>query len=254
MKLSKILLSALVLCIQIATFGQTKTITFNNVPSNISCNEVWTEQNLNLSFVATTEDDCGPGACYFGIDSSCVWLFPSRLTIDVSSLKNIQKVEVDIIDGCGINCTRAFLMDSIGMIIDSTGNKLIGIPETFTLLNPTEGSVKEIAISSCEGQADEVRIYQNTTGIIETASDSKVLTIYPNPSTSNDDLHFKISSPTNFPTKMNIFSINGKLIYSQEIDTNTRSLIIPAQTLSKGVFFVQFKIENSFVTQKIVRL
>ena len=144
--------------------GQTVTLTLNNVPEDIICNETWTEQNLNMSLVETTSDDCTIGSCYFGFWKQSLALWPSRLTIDLSSLQNIQMVEIDIDDYCGADCTRAFLIDETMMNIDSVKNGPTG-PQTLTLENPLQVFLTELAISSCEGSINEIRIYQNTSSI-----------------------------------------------------------------------------------------
>jgi hypothetical protein len=161
--------------------GQTITLTLNNIPENILCNEIWTEQNLDMSLVETTSDDCtqGSGSCYFGFmnqafNSFPLWLYPSRLTIDLSSLQNIQMVEIDIDDNCGPDCTRAFLIDETMMNIDSVKNGPTG-PQTLILDNPTQVFLTELAISSCEGSINEIRIFQNTSSINNELSGLKKL-------------------------------------------------------------------------------
>ena len=48
--------------------GQTIILTLDNVSSNTVINNVWTEENINLSFVSTTADDyCGTGNSTFGV-------------------------------------------------------------------------------------------------------------------------------------------------------------------------------------------
>ena len=158
--------------------GQTVTLTLNNIPENILCNEIWTEQNLNMSLVETTADDCDASeSCYFGFmnqafNSFPLWLYPSRLTIDLSSLQNVQMVEVDIYDNCGFYCTQAFLMENTE-IISSKGNSLSIESETLILENPTQEFLTELAISSCEGAINEIRIYQNTSSINNESSGVK---------------------------------------------------------------------------------
>ena len=147
-----------------SAFGQTVTLTLNNVPEDIACNETWTEQGLDINLVETTSDDCTSGSCYFGFWEQSLALWPSRLTIDVSSLQNIQMVEIDIDDLCGPDCTRAFLIDETMMNIDSVKNGPTG-PQTLTLENPSQVFLTELAISSCEGAINEIRIYQNTSSI-----------------------------------------------------------------------------------------
>ena len=140
--------------------GQTIILTLDNVSSNTVINNVWTEENINLSFVSTTADDyCGTGNSTFGVEATFVWLYPSRLSVDLQNLQSIQRVEVDINDWCNTDCTEAFLIDSSGVIKNNAGNTLIQSAETLIIENPSEGPLSELAISSCESQIHEVRIY-----------------------------------------------------------------------------------------------
>ncbi|MAO45519.1 MAG: hypothetical protein CL823_00040 [Crocinitomicaceae bacterium] len=150
--------------IHFTVFGQTITLTLNNVPKNISCNETWTEQNIDMRLVETTSDDCTTGSCYFGFWEQSLALWPSRLTIDLSSLNNIQIVEIDVDDYCGPDCTRAFLLNETMMNVDSVKNGPTG-PQTLTLENTFQDLLTELAISSCEGSINEVRIFQSTSSI-----------------------------------------------------------------------------------------
>ena len=162
--------------------GQVVTLTLDNVPDTVQCNEIWIEQNLSLSFVSTTDDDCFADACYFspspivGLEGS-VMVFPSRLTVDLSSLEDLQKVEVDIVDYCGFNCTKAFLMDDAG-IVHYTWNSVSSVSETLILEDLSQASFTELAIAGCESGINEIRIYQNTSSIENAPSvDRKVLRI-----------------------------------------------------------------------------
>ena len=166
--------SLLSLFLSFSLFGQTITLTLNNVPESISCNETWTEQNLDMRLVETTSDDCTTGSCYFGFWEQSLALWPSRLTIDLSSLQNIQMVEIDIDDYCGPDCTRAFIIDETMMNIDSVKNGPTG-PQTLTLENPLQVFLTELAISSCEGSINEIRIYQNTSSVNNELSGVKKL-------------------------------------------------------------------------------
>ena len=170
----RLLFTALACLISVSVFGQTITLTLNNVPETIICNEIWTEQNLDMRLVETTSDDCTSGSCYFGFWEQSLALWPSRLTIDLSSLQNIQMVEIDIDDLCGPDCTRAFLIDETMMNIDSVKNGPTG-PQTLTLENPSQVFLTELAISSCEGSINEIRIYQNTSSVNNEVSGVKKL-------------------------------------------------------------------------------
>lgn len=139
--------------------AQTIVLTLDNVSSSLETNEVWTEENINLSFVNTTSEDCGLGNSTFGVEPTFVWLYPSRLSVDLQSIQGIQRIEVDVNDWCNTNCTQAFLIDDTRMAIHSLGNTRIQSYETLIIENPSEASLSELAISSCEGQIHEVRIY-----------------------------------------------------------------------------------------------
>ena len=171
---TRLILTCFMLLLAFKFHGQTVTLTLNNIPENILCNEIWTEQNLDMSLVETTSDDCTSGGCSFGFMWQSFWLWPSRLTIDLSGLQDIQMVEVDIVDYCGFYCTQAFLMDDTG-VISSKGNSLTIDSETLILENPTQAYLTELAISSCEGAINEIRIYQNTSSINNELSEVKKL-------------------------------------------------------------------------------
>lgn len=242
MNLLKFLFPAVLSFLQLTAAGQTTTLTLDNVPSGILCNETWTEQNLDLSFVSGTSDDCGPDACFFGVEPTYVWLYPSRLTIDLSSLQNIQHVEVDVVSYCGaINpqCTFAFLLDSTGMTlnnventINNVGESINGTPETLILENPTEGFISELAISSCEGQVYEIRVYQDITSNIQITSNNEAWTIYPNPAI--DIVNIDVSD--NLKYEVTIFDLQGRLQISA-----TDQSVIDIQTLPQGIYLIEIK-------------
>ena len=73
-------------------------------------------------------------------------------------------VEIDIDDYCGPDCTRAFIKDDTMMNVDSVKNGPTG-PQTLTLENTSQVLLTELAISSCEGSINEIRIFQNTSSI-----------------------------------------------------------------------------------------
>ena len=248
MNLNKLLLLAFLLSIQLVASGQTITLTLDNVPSNTLCNEIWTEQNLDLSFVTGTSDDWGEDElCFFVVEPTYVFLAASRLTVDLSSLQNIQKVEVDINDWCNTDCTQAFLIDSSGVIVNSAGNTLIQSTETLIIENPTEGFLSELAISSGEGQVHEIRIYQNdelSTDQIEL--DDQAFTIYPNPVI--DIIKIDVSGSLKY--EATIFDLQGRIMISE-----INQPAIDIQTLPQGTYLIEIKDLDSGqkVIEKIIK-
>ena len=63
------------------------------------------------------------------------------------------------------------------MNVDSARNFTSG-PQTLIVENPTQAFLTKLAISSCEGAVNEIRIYQNTNSIEDVPTvDRKVLRI-----------------------------------------------------------------------------
>ena len=65
-------LTSLMLLLAFQSNAQSVTLTLDNIPEAVQCNEIWTEQNVSLSFASTTTDDCTPDLCFFGI-GGCYW-------------------------------------------------------------------------------------------------------------------------------------------------------------------------------------
>lgn len=168
----------LALCFALAPTASAEVITvitFDNVPADIGCDEVWQENGVDVSFTTTTAEDCdGGGNCFFGVEPDAVWLFPSRLVVDLGATYNVTRVEVDWIDYCGNGCTRAFAYDG-GTTVASAQNGLVGDPETAVLI-PAGGVADRIAVSSCEGMILEIRITTDVVAVeASTWSDVKAL-------------------------------------------------------------------------------
>lgn len=240
MKKNKILSLAFLLFLQLIASGQSITLTLDSISSNTNCNDIWTEQNLDLSFVIGTSDDCGAGACYFDVEPTYVWLYPSRLSVDLSGLQNIQKVEIDVISYCSYfspQCTFSHLMDSTGMIINTVGNtinnpgnSINGTLETIIIENPTEGFLSELAISSCEGNVHEIRIYQNILSTNQIELDDRAFAIYPNPVI--DMINIDVSG--NLKYEATIYDLQGRIMIS-----TTNQSTIDIQTLTQGTYLIK---------------
>ena len=240
--MKKIILSvALLIGLSITTNAQNIRLTLDNISTDISCNDIWTEEDINLSLESTTTEDCSPGSCFFGIETTYLWLFPSRLSIDLSSVPSIERVEIDIIDTCGPDCTLAFLVNLDGETIESTYNTISGSPETLIIENPTESMLSELAISSCEGQIHEIRIYQNILSNDLVELDKKTLNMYPNP--SNDLLNIDLKNDQ--LQKIELYSITGQLIFEKDLNTNFYALNI--DNYSPGKYFLRVYSQNGDV-------
>ncbi|MCP4484186.1 MAG: T9SS type A sorting domain-containing protein [Flavobacteriaceae bacterium] len=217
----------------ITTNAQNIRLTLDNISTDISCNDIWIEEGINLSLESTTTEDCSTGSCFFEIETTYLWLFPSRLSIDLSSVQNIERLEIDIIDACGPDCTLAFLVNLDGETIESTYNTISGSPETLIIENPTESMLSKLAISSCEGQIHEIRIYQNILSNDLVELDKKTLYMYTNP--SNDLLNVGLENDQ--LQKIELYSVTGQLIFEKDLNTNFYALNI--DNYSSGNYYIR---------------
>ena len=217
----------------ITTNAQNIRLTLDNISTDISCNDIWIEEGINLSLESTTTEDCSTGSCFFEIETTYLWLFPSRLSIDLSSVQNIERLEIDIIDACGPDCTLAFLVNLDGETIESTYNTISGSPETLIIENPTESMLSKLAISSCEGQIHEIRIYQNILSNDLVELDKKTLNMYTNP--SNDLLNIGLENDR--LQKIELYSVTGQLIFEKDLNTNFYALNI--DNYSSGNYYIR---------------
>lgn len=231
-------------------------ITFENAPASPQCDEVWTEEGLEINFTSTTSSDCNAGSCFFETTDTFVWLYPSRMSINLSSLENISKIEIDVIDYCGADCTKSFLIDANGNEIVSAGNTMNSTGETITLLNPTEEQLSQLAISSCEGQVQDVRIFQNPINKVNNLIDNH-FEIYPNPIGESEDLNITFSNNSLLTSleQIDIFNLQGQMIYRKEYKDieSLNHIKIPGSELPKGICIVRFKLGDLILRKRIVR-
>ena len=189
-------------------------MTLDNVPANVICDEIWMEEGYDLRFTTAQDMDCGVGSCFFGVEPMYVWLFPSRLSVDLLTLSDIQKIEIDVEDFCAVNCTQAFLYDAAGNAIDQVGNTMISSPETITVSNLSGGLLSQLAVSSCEGKILEIRIFHDTIMSIMELEQVKMVA-YPNPGSSETDLHLSIGDLRGGTVldAIQIMDLNGRMLY-----------------------------------------
>ena len=135
----------------------TITNTLDSVPSQLQCNQTWTNQNIIFRFTETVaSEDGSDGFCSFGINAGFIWLYPSRIQLDFTQLPEaVTKIEADIDDDCGSDCTKLFAYN-FGTQIAAIGN-VTTLPQTlaleFSVIHPNS-----CAIRSFEGKVDEIRI------------------------------------------------------------------------------------------------
>lgn len=159
MKKVSLLLTLCFLFFSTFVFATITTVSFSTpVPTApSSCNDSWTESGVPLQVVPIPPDT----GCYFDYPGTGeLWLFPARLTANLSGLGMITKIEIDIIDYCSIGCTSVGIMNGTSTV-QSFANTSIGSPETFVFDNTNAATITGLFMESFEGLIDEIRITHN---------------------------------------------------------------------------------------------
>lgn len=153
------LLTLFFLCFFNSSFAQIGTpivISFDDPSAPpTTCFTIFTEEGVPQQMVENS------GSCSFDYSTANngeLWLFPATLSVDLSGLGNIEKVEVDHTDYCGTGCSQTALLNG-GSPVLNTANTMVGSQETMILDNTNMLAVDELTISSFEGLFFEIRIF-----------------------------------------------------------------------------------------------
>ena len=93
--------------------------------------------------------------------------------------------------------------------------------------------LSKLAISSCEGQIHEIRIYQNILSNDLVELDKKTLNMYTNP--SNDLLNIGLENDQ--LQKIELYSVTGQLIFEKDLNINFYALNI--DNYSPGNYYIR---------------
>lgn len=162
------ILIALVLLIAVPVSAQVvNTITFDTQPA-VGCGDVWVEDGVDCMVTYTTDEDaCGAGSCWFDFGdpmSPGVWLAAGRLVVMFDQAYHIYRVEIDVVDYCGIGCTLCFAYEG-GTTVGTDHNDVVSSPDILVMDWGVDGTmVDTLAVSSCEGHilGNTIRIYSET--------------------------------------------------------------------------------------------
>lgn len=152
--LTKIKLTSFFILFSFCLYSNQIIVPFDNPdpgPPN-ACMDSWTESGIPQQMVPTMG-----GSCSFDYAVGHVWLFPSQLKLDVSSVSNINFITVTVTDFCGPGCTSATYFAN-GNNVGMTANTTVGPTETMTFTNSNNDPIDEIFLQSFEGRIEEVLI------------------------------------------------------------------------------------------------
>ncbi len=123
-----------------------------------ACMDSWTESNIGQQVIPIPPAT----SCFFDYSTDGLWLYPARLSLDVSNLASITSVEIDVIDYCATACTYAEFLEGTTLIA-TVGNTIISNQETLVFNNNGNNDIDQITVSSFEGLIKAIRIYSGDT-------------------------------------------------------------------------------------------
>lgn len=143
------------LLLSVSMSGQSTIVISFDDPSMVptSCDVIFTEEGVPMQLV-----DINPGVCFFNYDDlgGNLDLFPAKLSVDLSGLGQIERVEVDIANLCGQGCTGIELLNNGVVILSDDGTG--GAPITLVLDNSNLAAVDELTLFSFEDRFLEIRL------------------------------------------------------------------------------------------------
>jgi len=169
----------LILALAAPALAETVTLTLDDVPE-VVCDTPFGDGECTLWFASTTDEDLTPGFCLFVEDAnsfgqSGVYLWPSRLVVDLSGVHGVESVEVDIHETHFAGSTRAFLYGADGVI----GSMNSFMEDGQTLAIEAGGAVPtSFAVSAHEAYVWEIRLVGPTITPAAATSFTEIKALY----------------------------------------------------------------------------
>ena len=132
----------------------------DEAPPGVDCDVFWQQQGVAMYFTQTAFEDCDYGDhCALTFDGQTAWMYPGRLMIQFAGSHLVYRVEIDVRDYCGQDCTRAFVYDR-GTLVGSDSNETVGVAEVLVVDLGAGADIDAIAVSTCEGEVlGSIRVY-----------------------------------------------------------------------------------------------
>lgn len=223
-----------------------------------SCYDPFIEAGLTVQFVTTTDADCpGAGFCDFGWSEGVIYMFGSRLEVDLSSLAGIDSV----VAYCWVTMEddmRLFLSDSNG-VVDQDASEFY---DDALWVYGGGQPMTSLAVSACDAELYEIFIYASSgLAAVETPlADGAILhSCYPNPFNPFTTISYRLTEAT--PVRLNIYDAAGRRVRTL-IDGESRAAGIHELSwdgrddtgcaLGSGVYFVHLATANGARNQRLV--
>ncbi len=134
----------------------------NAIPVPSACGDTWEEAGLN-HFATNIPSVASCGIDYNSITSSSLWLFPALVRIDLTTLVDITRIEVDVTGHCGTPCANFRIYDSFSAPIFNASETSTPGLETLIFQNSGIPNLSFLEIDGFEGEFHEIRIFVEDT-------------------------------------------------------------------------------------------
>jgi hypothetical protein len=134
-----------------------------------------------------------------------------------------------------------------------TGNSMIAIPNAALRSGNSTSPLlaDETMMTMAASEPESV-----TAGTESAESMEPTLSVYPNPSTSGEDLMVAIESPSEQPVSLEVMNLMGKShfqrIYNAEEYKSNAISIMPQERLGKGIYIVILKQGDHTIRQRVI--
>ena len=145
----------LLLSLVAAAGAEQRVITFDALPTT-ACNDPWVETGCQMEAVTQTGADCYPVSpgCFISQYAGGIYI-AARLNVALTTMVGIESIEIDILEGWEIGCTRAFLYAGETQMAYTASDD---IGAGMMVLDATSGLPDRLAISGHESAVLEVRL------------------------------------------------------------------------------------------------
>lgn len=139
--------------------AETLTLTLDDVTVG-DCGVAWLEHGCSMQYETTTSEDRTAGYCLVISDANNfgkqgVYLYPARLALDLSGIRGLERVEVDVYETHFAGSTRAFLYrDGTGV----ASTQSIMEDDQTLVLELSGQDVDRFVVSAHESYVWEIRL------------------------------------------------------------------------------------------------
>ncbi len=193
----------------------------------------------SLTAVTDTFSD-GSGSNYYNNNVNCKWQIapPNATSVTLNFLDFNTETSSDVV-----------------RVIDPVSSTILGTFSGTTLPSPvTSPSGQMTVIFTSNGSLNDpgwTAYYTSTLSGIEDYTNVKQFSYYPNP--AKDMLHISFNIANNNDAKLELMTITGQVIYSENLAGNSAySKDINLSSFAKGIYYIRLVSSGDIINKKVV--